>query len=94
MAKYCVFDDKFLTNTERASLLRWYWKQAPPVTARPTRHLYFFGDVDDQEAGKEIAPVGICIQPGWRSTIAVPQSLGELRLTVLRTQPVAAAQLS
>lgn len=87
LARFCVFDEKFLTKSERASLLRYYWRQAPPVTAMPIRHLYIFGDADDQEVGAEIVPLGTCLQPGWRSTIAVPQSEGEMRLTVERTEP-------
>jgi len=89
LARFCVFDDKFLTKSERASLLRYYWVQAPPVTTMPIRHLYIFGEVDDQEVGAEVVPLGTCLQPGWRSTIAVPQSQGEMRLTVERTEPVA-----
>ena len=89
LARFCVFDDKFLTSSERASLLRFFWKQAPPVQAMPIRHLYVFGDVDDQEVATETTPVGTSLEPGWRSTIALPQSQGELRLNVERTQAVA-----
>jgi len=86
LARFCVFDHKFLTSSERASLLRWQWVKAPPIEAGTIRHLYFFGDVDDQEVAKETVPLGTCLQPGWRSTLALPQSQGELRLTVERTE--------
>ena len=86
LARFCVFDHKFLTSSERASLLRWQWMKAPPIAAGTIRHLYFFGDVNDQDVAKAVAPLGTCLEPGWRSTIAVPQSQGELRLTVERPQ--------
>ncbi len=86
LARFCVFDHKFLTHSERASLLRWQWQKAPPVEAGTIRHLYFFGDIDDQEVAKETALVGTYLEPGWRYTIAIPQSRGQLRLAVERTQ--------
>ena len=86
LARFCVFDHKFLTSSEQASLLRWQWVKAPPVEAGTIRHLYFFGDVDDQEVAKETSQLGTGLEPGWRSTIALPESQGELRLTVERTQ--------
>ena len=85
LARFCVFDHKFLTSSERASLLRWQWMKAPPIEAGTIRHLYFFGDVDDQDVTNDTKRLGTFLEPGWRSTIAVPQSKGELRLTIERT---------
>ena len=86
LARFCVFDHKFLTSSEQASLLKWQWMKAPPVEAGTIRHLYFFGDVDDQEAYQETKLLGTCLEPGWRSTIALPKSRGELRLDIERTE--------
>ncbi len=93
LARFCVFDHKFLTSSERASLLRWQWMKAPPVEAGTIRHLYFFGDVDDQEVSKETKRLGTFLEPGWRSTIAIPQNQGELRLTIERTDQAATRPL-
>ncbi len=84
LAKYCVFDHKFLTHSERASLLRWQWQKAPSAGESTIRHLYFLGDVDDQEAITDPVLEGTCLEPGWRSTLAIPQGQGNLRLEVQR----------
>ena len=85
LARFCVFDQKFLTRSEQASLLRWQWEKALPVSAPIIRHLYFVGDIDDQEVGQPTLPTGVSIEPGWRSTIPVPTADGELRLVFERT---------
>ena len=80
LARYCVFDQKFLTHAERASLLRWQWVKAPPLGTAPRRHLYFLGDVDDQEVPREAPTPGTHLDPGWRSTLPLPNTKGKLRL--------------
>ena len=84
LARFCVFDQKFLTRSEQTSLLRWQWEKALPATSPTIRHLYFVGDIDDQEVGQPTLPTGISIEPGWRSTIPVPTAAGELRLVFER----------
>ena len=84
LARFCVFDQKFLTRSEQASLLRWQWEKALPVSAPIIRYLYFVGDIDDQEVGQPTLPTGVNIEPGWRSTIPVPAADGELRLVFER----------
>ena len=80
LARYCVFDQKFLTHAERASLLRWQWVKTPPLGTTPRRHLYFLGDVDDQEVPPEVSILGTHLDPGWRSTLPLPNTKGKLRL--------------
>ena len=84
LARFCVFDQKFLTRSEQTSLLRWQWEKALPVTPPTIRYLYFVGDIDDQEVGPPTSPTGVSIEPGWRSTVPVPAAEGELRLVFER----------
>ena len=84
LARFCVFDQKFLTRSEQTSLLRWQWEKALPVTSPTIRYLYFVGDIDDQEVGQPALPTGVSIEPGWRSTVPVPAAAGELRLVFER----------
>jgi len=60
LARFCVFDHKFLTSSEQASLLRWQWMKAPSTSTDQIRHLYFFGDVNDQQVAANTTPLGVC----------------------------------
>ena len=84
LAKYCVFDQRFLTRSERSSLLRWHWLQAPTLNDVPLRHLYFIGEIDDQEVTEEIPSGGDTLSAGRKITLPMPEIRGELRLSIKR----------
>jgi len=84
LAKFCVFDQKFLTRAERASLLRWYWQQAPTLNQVTLRHLYFIGEIDDQESIEDIPSGSNTIPPSRKITLPIPELQGTLRLSFER----------
>ena len=84
LAKFCVFDQKFLTPKERASLLRWHWIQAPTLNNVSFRHLYFIGEIDDQEATETIPSGKNTITASRKITLPMPELTGELRLSIER----------
>ncbi|MDB4766410.1 hypothetical protein OAG71_01845 [bacterium] len=86
LAKYCVFDQKFLTQAERASLLRWYWMQAPTLNKITLRHLYFIGEIDDQEAVEPSASPSNTIIATQRITLPMPERQGNLSLMMQRLE--------
>lgn len=86
MAKYFVFDQKFLTPSERASLLRWQWLPAPTLNKTSLRHLYFIGEIDDQEA-KEYTPSSVnMISAARKITLPLPERRGKFGLSIKRTE--------
>lgn len=91
LAKFCVFDQKFLTPTERASLLRWHWLQAPTLNAVTLRHLYFIGEIDDQEAIEDIPSGSDTITASRKITLPMPELVGKLRLSLERLGAAVAA---
>ena len=84
LAKYCVFDQRFLTRAERVSLLRWYWMQAPTLNKITLRYLYFIGEIDDQEAVEHIPAASTTIIATQRITLPMPERLGNLKLSMQR----------
>ena len=84
LAKFCVFDQRFLTRAERASLLRWHWMQAPTLNEITLRHLYFIGEVDDQEAVEQISSASDTVIATQRITLPMPEREGKLRLSMQR----------
>lgn len=84
LAKFCVFDQKFLTPTERASLLRWHWLQAPTLNDVTLRHLYFIGEIDDQEAIESIPSSRDTITASRKITLPLPEITGNLHLSFQR----------
>ena len=86
LAKHCVFDQRFLTRAERVSLLRWYWMQAPTLNEITLRHLYFIGEIDDQEVVEQIPAANNTIIATQRITLPMPERLGNLRLSMQRLE--------
>lgn len=84
MAKYFVFDQKFLTPSERASLLRWQWLPAPTLNKTTLRHLYFIGEIDDQEAPEYIPSSANTISAARKITIPLPETRGKFGLNLKR----------
>ena len=84
MAKYFVFDQKFLTPSERASLLRWQWLPAPTLNKTTTRHLYFIGEVDDQEAKEFVPSSAHTISAARKITLPLPERQGKFNLSIKR----------
>jgi len=84
LAKYCVFDQRFLTRSERSSLLRWHWLQAPTLNKVRLRHLYFIGEIDDQEALEDVPSGSDTISASRKITIAMPEQKGKFNLTLKR----------
>lgn len=84
LAKFCVFDQKFLTRAERASLLRWHWQQAPTLNKITLRHLYFIGEIDDQEAIEDVPSGSNTITASRKITLPMPELRGRLRLLIER----------
>jgi len=84
LAKYCVFDQRFLTQSERASLLRWQWLQAPTLNQVRLRHLYFIGEIDDQEVIEDIPSGGDTITATHKVTLPLPERQGKFNLSVER----------
>lgn len=80
LARYSVFEHSFLSDQEKASLLRWQWVRATPMKDPSIRHLYFIGDVDDQEVTEPPRAIGVTIEPQWRSMLPVPDADGALRI--------------
>jgi hypothetical protein len=84
LARYCVFDQKFLTKSERASLLRWQWLKAPTLNKVKLRHLYFIGEVDDQEASEYVPCGANTISAARKITLPLPERIGNFKLSAER----------
>ena len=84
LAKYCVFDQRFLTQAERSSLLRQYWTQAPTLNKITLRHLYFIGEIDDQESVEQTPSASDTLVATQRITLPMPECQGNLRLSMQR----------
>ncbi len=86
MAKYFVFDQKFLTPSERASLLRWQWLPAPTLNETTLRHLYFIGEIDDQEVAENLPTSANALSASRRITLPLPERQGKFGLSIKRTE--------
>ena len=84
MAKYFVFDQKFLTPSERASLLRWQWLPAPTLNKTTLRHLYFIGEIDDQEVTENIPTSANSLPATRKITLPLPETQGKFSLLLKR----------
>ena len=84
MSRFCVFDQKFLTRSERASLLRWRWQQAPPLNQVTFRYLYFIGEIDDQEVNEQVSSGSNTLTPSNRTTLPMPEMNANLKLSFQR----------
>ena len=85
MAKHFVFDQKFLTASERASLLRWQWLPAPTLNNTTIRHLYFIGEIDDQEVTENTLSNVNALSATRKITLALPEREGKFGLSIKRT---------
>ncbi len=85
LAKYFVFDQKFLTPSERASLLRWQWLPAPTLNKTTLRHLYFIGEIDDQEVTENAPTNANSLSAARRITLPLPERQGKFGLSIKRT---------
>ena len=84
MAKYFVFDQKFLTASERASLLRWQWLPAPTLNNTTLRHLYFIGEIDDQEVTENTPSSVNSLTATRKITLPLPERQGNFGLSIKR----------